>query len=297
MTTTVHAPARVAEFDILRGILVIGMVAVHVLANIGGSTPPEMSVLWISVGFVFMSGMLGGAILLKSKRKRSIVFRGAKLIGLFLLLNLLLRGPASVLNVVGHGDVTMAMFEILLPIGIVIMLLPAFAAAPGLLGGLCLVYLMALDAMHVSPYVLKFVAIGGIGAMSGALARDWQTRCLFPEVIVGGLSIVLCVLLAPGIGIVAPLTFALFLWFGSVPFLVKLSPLLPNMSAWLALLGRHSLLLYILHVAVIAAAAKLHPPLWPTLIAVLLGCTLAAWIGDHSKRFPLLHGAYRLILR
>ena len=285
------------EFDVLRGILVTGMVVVHVLAHIGGVVPYEEAVLWISVGFVFMSGMLGGAILLKSKRRRSIVLRGAKLVGLFVLLNLALRGPASVTNVIARGDVTLAMFEILLPIGLVIMLLPAFAAAPGLLGGLCLLYLMTLDALHLSPYVLKFVAVGGIGAMSGALAREWQTRCLYPEVIAGGLAVVLSVLLAPTLGIVAPLTFALLLWFGSVPALLRVAKFLPCVSSWLAMLGRHSLLLYILHVGVGAGLAKLHPPLWPTMLAVLLDCTLAAWIGDHSKRVPLLHGAYRLILR
>ncbi len=289
---------RVNEFDTLRGVLVIAMVMVHVLANIGGVRFDELFVLWISVGFVFMSGMLGSSVLLKAKRGRSIVLRGARLVGLFVLLNLVLRGPEPIRALITEGAVDAAMFEILLPIGIVIMLLPVLGAAPIVTGAVCLTGLITLDAMHVSPYVIKFTAIGGIGAMAGSFRNDWPALWNRTDVQALGLAVVLGTLAIAVTGKVhAPLTIALIVSFGFFPAIIGIVHRIKPVQEWCGLMGRHSLLLYILHVAAIAALTRTSLP--PVASAVLIAalCAGGAWMGDRTRNYPMLHRAYRLLLR
>lgn len=288
---------RIQAFDILRGILVTGMVAVHVLTHAARLAVPDVAVLWIAVGFVFMSGMLGGAVLARSRHPMRMALRGAKLVVLFLVLNLLLRGTEPLADLLLRGDVRASVFEILLPIGVVVALLPVFRLAPRLAGGLGLAAILLFDLLQFWPFVTKFVAVGALGFALGSRpepTRVWErdaTALL-------GLPLAAGALASFFLGVQqAPLLTSLLVWLTLAPVFLALARLAPPFGGWAALLGRHSLLLYVAHVALLTVLAPTGMPAVLTFPLLLAVCTLLAWAAENAARIPLAERAYKAVFR
>jgi predicted acyltransferase len=243
---------RLVGFDYFRGFLLLSMVLAHTAINLGKTEPSPTLYQFVSTGFVLFVGLLLSLVLIERKQLSEIIWRGVKLLLVFLLFNLLLW-LAGIYDWPPNFEFFLAntsaysTLEILLPISLVVIIAPIlrkFLTAPLLLAiGLSL--LLIMDVTSLYPYSFKYLAIGLLGLAFGELIPRsyWDAKRLQP------VFLPLALLLVLAISFVNYWLFnvllVLTLYFILAPVFVK------TQLNFLSLLGQNSLFLYVLHILLI----------------------------------------------
>ena len=276
------------------------MIIIHVIAHLSTASFPEWWYLWVPVGFVAASGLLGG-ILSEHKSSISLFMRGVRLLILVLVLNL----PWRMETFTEYVFPVALRFEILLPIALTIMVIPAVVriSFPRLLFVLTVAGLISLDLLQWFPFLPKFLLIGVAGVLLGRLPvgkillseHSPVSRYAWLLVL---FAIVLTIGVHPSLTVATASSLSVLIF---LPSILKPETLIAgNME----LLGRHSLLLYIFHVALIVVMkVKITPISSPVMLgglilALILLCIVVAKLVELStERSGTCRRLYRFILR
>lgn len=217
---------RLDSLDVLKGLLVLVMVAYHVfsIASNGGADAVRY-LRFVSGSFIFLAGFVAAVFFLPrfaqapAAATGQLVQRGLKVLALFTALNLAivlsgfgnlgkpqlgLRGTlAHAATIYGSGDARLSSFLILLPIAYLLLLTPlvlaAFARAPRAAPAALALAALALaqaEALTQQRPIVEFLAIGGVGLAAAApsVARvALQAGCWPTPAVVAGLAAVLWV--------------------------------------------------------------------------------------------------------
>jgi hypothetical protein len=324
-----------ATFDIIKGALVVWMVVRHTV--IIASTAHEgffaRYVNFLSGSFIFIMGYMIGRFAQKKfslepgPASLRLMIRGAKILLIFSALNFLIQasgfgnvdkasgGVAAFLANMGAiytGDARVASFIVLLPIGYLLLLAPLLLAAAS--GGrrwaavTVLVSSLVVGVVPATPQdslVIKFM-LGGVAAIAlgqltqpGSASGSRWRWLLIPA------------LLAGGIWISGPLGVNITAYTAGIALvLVAMYWAAGTMNAQgaaarsLAMLGRYSLVGYILQILLIQlllrALGGQRLPVGPeiaaigvvTLSTVFACCWMLEWMRARSRG---IDGAYRLV--
>lgn len=240
---------RVRSYDIYRGLLLTAMVVYHVVANL---TPLRFDLrysYWIPMGFVLFLGVVLARFLQNKTRKK--LWLAAKVLAAFFLLNIpkYLDAEFTLARLV-RGDLYYFSFEVLLPMGLLV-LTSVFldhtrrvAYALAAVTFACIVY---LNAIRFDSYNLSFLLYGLVGYFLAlrldlhALAIRQRNWYAVPLVLVSALPFALL-----GLGYFLDYLFVLQVI--ACYFLV--TRLVPS-SRFLCFVGRHSFVIYIAHIIAI----------------------------------------------
>lgn len=256
--------SRLVSLDIFRGFLVCAMVVFHTQLHLLTLQLSEKTLLWIPVGFIGMAGFMVGNILQQYKTPANIMYRGGKLLLLFLAINIPIWWFKAAQFTTLYQQIAvpnLSYYEIIVPIGLAIVLVPWWLRVPiaGQLN-LAIITLGTLDYLQYFPYVLKFTTIGLLCATVGFLFARTTYKLPAPNVLLG---LSASVLVSIGIALV-PTSYVLQLvlvgtlaWW--VPTVLAKSTFIQNLCLTL---GQYSLLLYFFHVVIIVLLAL--APLYPT---------------------------------
>ncbi len=304
---------RLAELDIFRGFLVLGMIVFHSWLHLYEEKIPEAYFHFVPTGFVLFAGILIGKVLSGRKTSFQIYTRGLKLFIIFLLLNVpfWIVGKISLYRIAVsfiQGNPTFSSFEILLPIALTIISAPFFLKLrpPSLFFLIGLLGLGMLDLFQYFPYTVKFFIIGVMGIFFGR--SDLLNYFLRAEkdklrICISFFLSAILVLSLPSLplswSLQMILTLSLFLW---VPYVLEK---IPGMRSMLMNFGKYSLILYIFHVVLIQSLK--HFPLFVTrsplilfseIIGVTLICVLVVSVLEAGrKKSPSVEKAYRIFFQ
>ncbi len=325
-----------STFDIIKGALVVWMIVRHttIIASTADDGYFARYINFLSGSFIFITGyMIGRFAQRKFERDPGpsalrLVSRGLKLLLLFSALNLAIQasgfgntgkeqmGLAGLLARLGDiyaGDPGVVSFLVLLPIGYLLVLSPLllFAASGGRRWGAVAVLALCLIAgtlafLPQSSLVMKFMLTGIIAVALGQLSAPPH-----PGISSATRNLLAIALLAAGTWIAGPLGINMSVYAVGVGLVILAlylagGTLQPNgrVGTTLALLGRYSLVGYILQVLMIqvllrASGGERLPP-GPELMAIglaTLAAVLAAcWTLERVRpRSRSLDGAYRFV--
>jgi hypothetical protein len=324
---------RVDAFDFVKGVLVVCMVIYHSLNH---SSRYELGFQWLYFlppSFVIITGVLISQVYFTrpvtsdAATRRRLVARGVKLIALFTALNLLgnlvMRRnwngqPLGVrqffdywFEIFVEGDGRLAAFEVLLPIGYLLLLGPAWLwlarGHKALLPVVCATWVTACAVLDQVGWLRSVGALMGAGLLGvwvgrvapstlGMIARWWPAAAAAYVVhavvmrSLGGSSFLLQVS-----GSLLALTFL----FG----LGRSGCVRGWGNVWLLKMGRYSLLSYIAQIAVLQVLARqIHKPEplsveWLVLffLALLLTSGVVELADRLRSRFAKVDACYRLV--
>jgi uncharacterized membrane protein len=252
---TSESARRVQSYDIYRGLLLTAMVVYHVVANL---TPVRFDLrysYWIPMGFVLFLGVILARFLQNKTRKK--LWLAAKVLAAFFVLNIPnYLDPGFTLARLARGDLYFFSFEVLLPMGLLVLVSIAldrtgrFAPLLALLAFACVVF---LSVIGFDSYNLSFLLYGLIGYFVAlrvdlhALAVAQNSRLAVPLVLVSALPFVL-------------LTLGHFLDYLFVLQVIAcyflLTRLVPR-NRPLSFVGRQSFVIYIAHIILIKVIMQL----------------------------------------
>jgi len=249
---------RITSYDVFRGLLLVGMVVFHLAVNLSDIKFDQNYFYLVPLGFMLFLGVILGRFL--GGRSKKVMILGAKLAVIFIVFNIpnfISKNYTPAQFVI--GDQGIFSFEILLPMSAM-----AFASiglsrlAKGRLAAVVLVLallsvLTYLYVIDVYSYNLSFLIYGAVGYLIGKnLDLDGIARMM------SGWAFLVVILasLAPFLAIGR---------FGIVEILVVLQVLALYFLAarvfgenkFLILLGKNSLVLYVLHIVLIRIVALL----------------------------------------
>jgi hypothetical protein len=191
----VQSKTRDAHFDILKGFLVLIMVAHHTLEYFAGPNYPLIRYLdFVTGGFVFAAGFLSSftqqlnPVVIRVKAARRLLTRGFKILAVFIVVNCLLGltfhqsssgksfGGQVIIShlprILIAGDKRLVAFAILVPIAYTLIALAVLTVLTESKWTLCIVAAILLGydtAIAPLPYNLYFLAMGLSGAAAGKL--------------------------------------------------------------------------------------------------------------------------------
>jgi Acyltransferase family. len=325
--TTGGKAQRVAALDFTKGTLVLLMVLYHWLnyfVSLDGSYYKYLR--FLTPSFIFITGFLVSHVYLRKYRitdprlPKRLLERGLKLVAVFLALNLvigfLIRGgfeaPLSQWEFYFTGSAAgkRASFAVLLPIGYVLLGLAGLTVlarfyknAIHAVTALLLVSLIALSFAGSSNAMLELIGIGLLGASIGHLQMDWSSvisRRLFALLLayagyLCAITILNEIFVLQIVGVC--LTLAIIYRIGG-------SSKGPA-SIWnpVLLLGRYSLLAYIVHVFILqtlrAAARLAGAGIWAaglSLIAAGALTLLSVAVVDRARaKFTFVNRLYAAV--
>ncbi len=281
-----YLPQRGYLLDFAKGLLVLSMVVYHALNYTMNDSVIFNYLRFIAPGFVGLSGFVVTKYLRDRYASREgllylrLVGRGAKLVGLFTLLNLLIilafgsklgKGLAGLREYAGNlkaiylaGAEGAASFGVLLPIGYLLLLSPLLLEAArlhaALLGLLAAAFLAAswLGPLYgLSSQNFLGLTFGVLGLAAGALPVRWSPRAwttIAAVLLLAGGYLAAAALLGPSFPVVLGGTIAALLLFWLVGSQARLeTPVVALVLRW----GRYSLFAYISQIAILQALRRL----------------------------------------
>jgi len=325
-----------STFDLIKGGLVLWMIVRHtvIIASTAEASYFVRYINFLSGSFIFVMGYMVGRF---AQRKFEadpaasswrLVFRGVKILLIYLALNFLIQasgfgnagkqqlGIGALVLQSGDfltGNPQLVSFLILLPIGYVLLLSPLLLKiASGGRRWAAVAVLLACLAAGVLPVVpqdslvVKFMLAGIAAVPLGQLTAPVQPALAAP-----GRWLLTGAVLAAGIWIAGPMGIDITAYIIGVGLVLlalywAASAMDPASTAagWLALLGRYSLVGYIMQIVLIQLllralggerlpmGAELASIGIATLIAVATTCRVLEWLRSRS---PGVDGAYRSV--
>jgi peptidoglycan/LPS O-acetylase OafA/YrhL len=330
MTPPPAAPKRLEFLDLTKGFLVALMVIYHSLNYTSEYRLAFGYLSFLPPSFIFITGFLVSLVYYRRIEAgepgltQRMIFRGVRLLALFLLLNIVaqyVRSPAYGRSIGVEaffeqwerifiaGGTRLAVFEILLPIAYLLILAPLLlqlarwhrACLPGATA-LVVTACFILSAQNREIANLRFVSIGLVGMVAGRLLAD-PTR-------LGAAFWPSAALLAGYVAFVSEKGYLYALQLGgAVVAFVFFSGASLRLAGrgWLAgrlaFIGQYSLLAYIVQIAALQVLSRVLPrphPLTPagaalflgTFVVMMLTLEAARWL---RARSPGLDRAYRLV--
>jgi peptidoglycan/LPS O-acetylase OafA/YrhL len=330
MTPPPAAPKRLEFLDITKGFLVALMVVYHSLNYTSEYRLAFRYFSFLPPSFIFITGFLVSLVYYRRLEAgepgltRRMIFRGVRLLVLFLLLNIVaqyVRSPSYGRSIGLEaffqqwerifiaGGTRLAVFEILLPIAYLLIVAPLllrfarwhWACLPGATAAV-VAACFVLSAQNEAIANLRFISIGLVGMVAG--------RLLSEPARLGAAFWISAALLA---GYVAFLSEKGYLYAlqlgGAVVAFVFFSGASLRLAGrgWLAgqlaFIGQYSLLAYIAQIAALQVLSRFLPrpePLTPAGAGLFLGAfalmmlalAAARWL---RARSPRLDRAYRLV--
>jgi hypothetical protein len=325
-----------STFDLIKGALVLWMIVRHtvIIASTADASYFVRYINFLSASFIFVMGYMIGRFTQRrfeadpTGSSLRLIFRGVKILLIYLALNFLIQasgfgntgrqqpgveGFLLQLGDVFSGNPQLVSFLILLPIGYVLLLAPLLLKIAS--GGrrwaaatVLLVCLMAgvLPVLPQDSLMVKFMLAGIAAVPLGQLAPPFRPALRAPW-----RWLLTAALLAAGIAVAGPLGVNLTAYtIGVTLVLMALYWAASAMNAggaaanWLALLGRYSLVGYILQIVLIQfllrAMGGQRLPIGlelaaigiATLAAVVATCRLLEWMRSRSRG---VDGAYRFV--
>lgn len=325
-----------STFDIIKGALVVWMIVRHttIIASTADDGYFARYINFLSGSFIFITGyMIGRFAQRKFDREpaassRRLVSRGVKLLLIFSALNLAIQasgfgnagkeqfalsGLASRLGDIYAGNPDVVSFLILLPIGYLLLIAPLLLSA-GSGGGrrgpaaVLAASLLAgtLAFLPQSSLTLKFLLTGIIAVSIGQLSAPPR-----PRTSPATRHLIAVALLAAGTWIAGPLGINMTIYAVGVGLVILALYLAAGTmnaggrtGATLALLGRYSLVGYILQVLMIQVLLRVtggeRLPPGPELVAIAIATFVvvlaACWMLDRVRsRSRGVDGAYRFV--
>jgi hypothetical protein len=325
-----------STFDIIKGALVIWMVVRHavIIASTEDASYFARYINFLSGSFIFVMGYMIGRFAQRKfdadpgRSSRRLMARGVKILLIFTALNFLIQaggfgnadkqqlGAAGFLVQAGDiytGNEQIVSFLVLLPIGYLLLLAPALLQAAsrgrGWAAGLVLAASLVAGVLPVVPQdslVVKFMLAGIAAVALGQLTSPAQPA-LRPILRWPAAA----ALLAAGIWIAGPLginssayTIGVALVLLALYWMASALDPRHATASWLALLGRYSLVGYILQILLIQILLRAlggeRLPVGPelaaiaaaTLLAVFATCAVLEWVRGRSRG---IDGAYRFV--
>lgn len=325
-----------STFDLIKGGLVVWMVVRHtvIIASTAEASYFVRYINFLSGSFIFVMGYMVGRF---AQRKFEadpvasswrLVFRGVKILLIYLTLNILIQasgfgnagkqqlGIGAVMLQFGDfftGNPQLVSFLVLLPIGYVLLLSPLLLKiASGGRRWAAMTVLLACLVAGVLPVVpqdslvVKFMLTGIAAVPLGQLTAPVQ-----PGVGHAARWLLTVAVLAAGIWIAGPMGVDITAYTVGVGLVMlalywaasAIDPANPT-AGWLALLGRYSLVGYIMQIVLIQLllralggerlpiGAELAAVGITTLTAVAGTCRLLEWLRSRSRG---VDGAYRFV--
>jgi uncharacterized membrane protein len=244
-----ESSGRVQSYDIYRGLLLTAMVVYHVVANL---TPLRFDLrysYWIPMGFVLFLGVVLARFLRNKTRKK--LWLAVKVLAAFFLLNIPKYLDADfTLARLARGDLYYFSFEVLLPMGLLVLasvFLDRTRRVAYALTAVTFASIVYLNLTGFDSYNLSFLLYGLVGYFLAlrldlhALAITQRGWYAVPLVLVSALPFALL-----GLGYFLDYLFVLQVI--ACYFLV--TRLIPR-SRVLGFVGRHSFVIYIAHIIAI----------------------------------------------
>ena len=254
-TEPAGATVRVQSYDIYRGLLLAAMILYHVIANL---TPLHRDLrfsYWIPMGFVLFLGVILARFLENRTRKK--LWLALKVLAAFFLLNIpKYLDPEFRLLTLVRGDLYYFSFEVLLPMGLLILVSVPLDRAKRVawsLAGLVYACIVALSLIGYESYNLSFLLYGLVGYFVAlrvdlhSLAIAQKAWYALPLVLISAVPFVLL-----GFGYYFDFLFVLQV----IACYFLLTRLVPK-NRPLAFVGRHSFVIYIAHIIVIKIIMEL----------------------------------------
>jgi hypothetical protein len=317
------APNRDQYFDVLKGFLVLVMVAHHTLEYfVGTSYRPIRYLDFVTGGFVFAAGFLTMFLLHRkpitnrSRVARRLLRRAANLLLVFVGANCLaalsfhrsVMGKAlgfqpfllNLPRVLLAGHKSGAVFTILIPIAYTLCLAGLLVRTNvSRAGVLCLTAAsLALCALWQVPYNAYFVTIGLVGIAAGCVvtpdhvraARTWPGKF---ALLVGSALYMWTVALVEQDGVLL-YTGGIFLVLGAAYACADVLEPFTRVFSTLVTLGRHSLFSYVAQIIFLQIVARFAPTSvtrWclgavPALLTTMLLCALCFGLDSLKRREP-----------
>jgi hypothetical protein len=330
MTPSPAAPKRLEFLDITKGLLVALMVVYHSMNYTNDYRLAFRYLSFLPPSFIFITGFLVSLIYYRRLEAgepgltRRMIFRGVRLLALFLVLNVVaqyVRSPNYGRSIGLEaffqqwdrifiaGGTRLAVFEILLPIAYLLIVAPLllrfarwhWACLPGVTA-VAVAACFVLSAQNWDIANLRFVSIGLVGMVAGRLLAE-PSR-------LGAAFWIAAALLAAYVAFLAEKGYLYALQLGgAVTAFVCFSGAGLRLAGrgWLAaqlvFIGQYSLLAYIAQIAALQVLSRFLPrpaPLTLDAAGLLFGAfalmmlTLVAarWL---RARSPRLDHAYRLV--
>jgi len=251
---------RITSYDAFRGVLLVAMVVFHLVVNLTGLKFDQNYFYWVPAGFTLFLGVILGRFLVGKTRKTAIL--GAKLLGIFLVLNVPnFIGKDYTLMQLTLGDQKVFSFEILLPMSIATfvsiflwkLVPPRWAGgvrahrAEIIFGAMLILLLTYLHAIGFYSYNLSFLIYGIIGCLIGksldldAISGKMSAWAFLVVILVAATAFFV-------VGKVGIIESAILL---QVLVLYLLTAKIFGKNRILTVLGRQSLILYVLHIVAI----------------------------------------------
>lgn len=329
---------RSQVIDFTKGLLVVTMVAYHTLNYyLRGYNVLYAYVGYVTQAFVFYSGFVCGSVYVERFMQdkqivyKRLIVRGLKIIGLFLIINLIINGlfrqnyngqPFDVFwfvhefySVFVAGSERISAFAILLPIGYVLLLSALIIDGRKfkyVLLGLVLLSIIAVSAFDVEPaFNLGGVFAGLAGVATGLIYNeraDFFRSNGFRLSAVGLLLLFLLVLIP--LGVDPRVSFVVyFLYIITVIFSVHaLGGFLKPSARWakvIAKFGQYSLFLYLVQIFFLQVLKSVYNFRLPSLrmthlaifalvnIVLVISCYLTEYLRSRYRRIDV---AYRFFL-
>jgi hypothetical protein len=240
---------RVQSYDIYRGLLLTAMIVYHVVANL---TPLRFDLrfsYWIPMGFVLFLGVIVARFLQNKTRKK--LWLAAKVLAAFFLLNIPKYLDSEFTFVrLARGDLYFFSFEVLLPMGLLVLVSIPLDRTKRLaypLAGVTFVCIVVLSLIGFDSYNLSFLLYGLLGYFL-ALKIDLHTLAVNLK---GGYVVPLVLVSALPFALLAFDYFYDFLFVLQVIACFFLCTLLIPRNRPLSFVGRQSFVIYIAHIIII----------------------------------------------
>ncbi len=240
---------RILSYDIFRGVLVIGMIIFHVLANLTSISFNQEIFYWVPAGFILFLGIILSQFLGNRGIKKLMI--AAKLLAIFLVFNIpnFLSKQFTVIDFIA-GSQEIFSFEILFPMAILILLSNLFdiKKLPAKISLLILIAsFLILNYLNVFYYNLIFLIYGLIGFFAAEKFSIHKSIDYFKnsKILIALILTILCTYVTYYVGLYDILiTIQIFA-------IYYLTNIVFSNNKTLSIIGKHSLILYVGHIIII----------------------------------------------
>jgi hypothetical protein len=323
-------PGRNETLDFIKGFLVVGMVVYHAINYFGYQFWDSLLYIkFVSGGFIFISGYIVTALyrIKWATAPRQVTFRlvsrGLKLVLLFTIINLAINivgmrnfnsiqfglgqfvANAPDIYIFGRGRI--AAFEILLPIGYLLMVSPLLLwLARHRLVALVLLLGLSAVTLRLTWGLTNFtlLLIGGVGAIAGLLLSPDRLASA-RHLVWSSPALLACIVALPWLrGVLLGYIIYIMVVCKWVADFSQVVPPSSVLKKWVIHFGEYVLLAYIAHITLLQLIFRV---IWPErqthpMGIVLIICITCALLGvlvwttaAARRRFALVDRAYRLV--